>query len=97
MAVYNLTNVTSANSPLDLVQATNNLAHMLPATMMLIGTFIVLFIAMKNYPTKTAFGVSGITTAILATFLALAQLIPNTTLIIATVIGGIGVVTILID
>lgn len=60
--VYNLTNYSTATTMLDVVVASNDITNGVFAMFMLFTFFVVLFMALKNYDTKSVFVASSFIT-----------------------------------
>jgi len=96
-ALYNLTNISGVNNPLDFVTNINSLADYIPGTMMVMTVFVLTFMAFKNYEPKTSFAASSFLTALVALMMRLVGLVPDHVLIISSVVAALSVTLLLIS
>lgn len=82
MAYYNMTNITTADNILVMVQETNKLANYMIGFLILIAIFVILFIAFKNFGVRTTMPITFFLTTILAYFLGTLQLLPDWLMIV---------------
>ena len=89
--IYNLTNITSAGNEttiLTFVEATNNLLNGVPALLMLIAIYIILFLSLigKGFDPFKVFASSSFVMMILAVILYPMNLISGFTLVVFCVL-----------
>lgn len=87
---YNFMNVTSSNNLLEFAQASNELVGGWWGLLLLISFFVIMFIAMKHYPTRSAFPIAASLTMLLSFMMRTMSLIPNIAVficIIATIVS----------
>lgn len=80
--VYNLTNFSEANNVLDLAVATNELTGGYYMLIILSLVWIISFITLKNYDTKSAFVTSSFVTFVLGGVLFVAGLVSETVIVV---------------
>jgi len=75
--VYNLTNLTSANTYPQVLQRINELSGNFFGIALIVTIFVVSFLSLKNYSTERAFAGSMLITTILGIFLRILEIIPD--------------------
>jgi hypothetical protein len=89
----------NSSSPLDLFTYANDLTSGTPISfgaMLLIATFFILFLAMKNYRTEQAFAVASFVTALEAILLNAIGIVPGAALPVAMALAIISAVMLVV-
>lgn len=81
----------NVTTPVDMLQYTNSLTEDLFGAFILVGLWMVIFLAQKDYPTEKAFTSASFTTAIASYFLLIMDLVPVTVVLIATILTVVSV------
>lgn len=87
---YNFSDVTASSNLLEFAQATNDLVGGWWGLLLLISFFMIMFIAMKHYPTSSSFPIAAALTMLLSFMMRTLSLIPNIAVficIIATIVS----------
>lgn len=95
MVLYNLTNMTTGN-PLTMAQAANTVSSGWLGILLVIACFVILLIAMKNFPMAVAFSASSFITFIWTLGLYMAEVMTSMYVLIITIIAVAAGVLILI-
>lgn len=74
--LYDLTNISASNNIYEFTKAVNDMADKTLFMGLLIATFVILFVSMKNYGNRDAFMTSSFITVIMAIILSLLGFIP---------------------
>lgn len=74
---YNMTNMTQATNILVMVQETNSLTGYLLGILVIMALFVVMFIAMKNFPPRTTLPIIFFLLSILGGLMTLIGLLPD--------------------
>jgi hypothetical protein len=85
------------DSPISIMQYANSVTDGLFISGLILGFGIVLFISMKNYPTKQAAAAAGITTALLAILAGSIELLPRAPTTLFIILGALSVLAIITD
>lgn len=75
----------NVTTPVDMFQYSNTLTNDLFGPFILLGLWLILFLAMKNYPTPRAFASASFTTAIASYFMFIINLVPVGAILLTTI------------
>lgn len=89
--VYNITNLTSSTNLLNIVQTVNVWSEGFFGIMFILVFFVILFIAFKNFPTKTAFVSAMFISTLIAILFKFINLVPDLVVIIGVIGTIVGV------
>jgi Na+/H+ antiporter NhaB len=89
---YNLTGLSSKNTLVSLLQESNTIAGGIIGGLILLAVFIISFIAFKDYEGKRAFAGASFLTALIAVFLRVLAMIPDSYMFTTFIIAGISIV-----
>lgn len=90
--MYNLTNITDANSTLQMIQAINtDLTGGVFIMLMLLSLFVIILINMSFFNPSSAFMVAGFIVSVISGLLWVAELLPTFILVVAMVMPLIGI------
>lgn len=90
--MYNFTNITNANSTLDIIQAINtDFTGGLFIILMLVALFVIILTNLSYHNLGAAFVVAGFVTSTLTGLLWMAELVPMFALIIAMILPAVGI------
>jgi hypothetical protein len=90
--VYNLANASNMSNIADLFKVSSQLSDGLFGPMILVVLFVVVFVQLKNYPTKPALAAAAFITAIAGILLLLMGIVTWPVLLITIVIAAIAAV-----
>jgi hypothetical protein len=79
-----LYNTPNATSIVDLFSYGNYVTNNVFGLFILVSVFLVMFLAMKQYPTEKAFASSSFTTALVSYMLSILGLVPSYAVLITT-------------
>lgn len=84
--MYNLTNVTNANNIYEITSEINTLTGGLYGAFFVSAVFLICFIVMKNYDTKTVFLTASFITSIISGIMYFLKLISMSVLILPVIL-----------
>lgn len=89
--VYNMSNVTNANSTLEIITAvSSDLTGGIFIILMIVALFVIIFVNLSYYHVSSSLAVASYLTAIIGGFLWLAGLVPLKILIMLLILPIIG-------